>query len=142
MPSPKCRILVVEDHPDTRDLLVLLLTASEYSVTTASTIGEAAKLVTAETFNLFMFDSRLPDGDGLDLCREVRKFDQDTPIVFCSGVAYQEENRMALDAGAQAYFVKPIDPFKLVKSVDDLVGLANKSSAGRVQAACGQELVQ
>jgi two-component system phosphate regulon response regulator OmpR len=132
---------VVEDHPDTRDLLVLLLTAGEYSVTTASTISAATKLVESENFNLFMFDSRLPDGEGLDLCRKVRAIDQDIPIVFCSGGAYEEEKRIALDAGAQAYFVKPIDPFKLLKSVDDLIMLANKSSARRVPAGRGQELV-
>jgi DNA-binding response OmpR family regulator len=121
MHSPQDRILVVEDHADTRELLVLLLTAGQYIVKTASTIDEATKLAEAEKFSLLIFDSWLPDGDGVELCRSVRQFDQTTPIIFCSGLAYEKDKRNALDAGAQVYFVKPIDPFTLIKSVDDLI---------------------
>lgn len=135
MLSPQSHILVVEDHADTRELLVLLLTAGQYLVKTAATISEAAKLAETEKFDLLIFDARLPDGDGLDLCRTVRQFDQVTPIMFCSGLAYEEDKRTALDAGAQEYLVKPSDPFKLVKSVDDLIRgtiapLAKRQSAG------------
>jgi DNA-binding response OmpR family regulator len=121
MHSPQDRILVVDDHADTRELLVLLLTAGHYIVKTASTIDEATKLAEAEKFSLLIFDAWLPDGDGVELCRNIRQFDQTTPIVFCSGLAYEKDKQHALDAGAQVYLVKPIDPFKLVKSVDDLI---------------------
>lgn len=120
MASPRARILVVEDHADTRELLVFLLTSSNYRVQTAATIAEAIKLIEEESFSLLMFDSILPDGDGLDLCRIVRKLDKDTPIIFCSGVAYEKDKKEALNAGAQAYFVKPVDLSELIKSVVQL----------------------
>ncbi|HEV7684285.1 MAG TPA: response regulator [Pyrinomonadaceae bacterium] len=120
MQFPRTRILVVEDHADTRDLLVFMLTDSEYSVETAATLTEAVKLIKEQKFSLLMLDSILPDGDGLDLCRIVRELDKDTPIIFCSGVAYEKDKQEALSAGAQAYFVKPVDLSELIKSVNQL----------------------
>jgi two-component system OmpR family response regulator len=121
MQSSQCRILLVEDHADTRELLVLFLSDCGYGVKTATTLSEAVKLLQAEDFSLLIFDSRLPGGSGVDLCRSVRQFDQSTPIVFSSGLAYEKDKRQALDAGAQAYFVKPIDLTDLMKSVENLI---------------------
>lgn len=121
MPSPQRRILVVEDHADTRELLVLVLSDCGYGVKATSTISEALKLIRDEDFSLLLFDSKLPDGSGVDLCRSVREFDQKTPIVFSSGLAYEKDKRTALDAGAQVYLVKPIDIAELVKSITELI---------------------
>ncbi len=119
MESSKHRILVIEDHADTRELLTLAL--ADYKVTTASTIDEATRLVDAGNFSLLMLDSRLPDGSGVDFCRQVRQLDGQTPIVFCSGLAYEEDRRNAFSAGAQAYFVKPVDLAQLVSRIGDLI---------------------
>jgi len=134
---PQDRILVVEDHAETRELLALVLTAGHYIVKTASTIAEATKLAETEKFSVLIIDAMLPDGDGVDLCGNVRQFDQTTPIIFCSGLAYEKDKKEALDAGAQVYFVKPIDPFKLVKSVDDLIGKALAQPQAKRQATDG-----
>ena len=121
MISPLRRILLVEDHEDTRDLFTLLLSDHGYAVETAATMNDAMEQLQAQSFGLLMFDSNLPDGSGLELCRRVRKFDQNTPILFCSGAAYAEDKQTALDAGAQAYLVKPIETQALVDSVESLV---------------------
>jgi DNA-binding response OmpR family regulator len=116
------RILLVEDHEDTRECLVILLAHSKYQVEAASTVSEALKLVDAHPFGLFIFDSVLPDGSGVELCRRVRKFNQQTPIIFYSGLAYEKDITDALDAGAQVYLVKPVDLTELIESVEKLIG--------------------
>lgn len=120
--SPDSRILLVEDHDDTRECLVFLLAHSKYQVETASTVCDALKLMDAHPFGLFIFDSVLPDGSGVELCRRVRKFNQRTPIMFCSGLAYEADITNALDAGAQAYLVKPLDLTELIEAVEKLIG--------------------
>jgi DNA-binding response OmpR family regulator len=130
MQPPKSRILLVEDHEDTRELVGLVLTGCGYIVETAATLSEAADIVKARAFSLLMLDSKLPDGSGLDFCRSVRQFDRYTPIIFCSGLAYEEDKANAANAGAQAYFVKPIDMPELVKSVAALITV-RKATLGR-----------
>jgi len=139
MPSPQAPILVVEDHSDTRELLVFVLTGCEYSVESAATMTEALKLIESEKFSLLMLDARLPDGDGLDLCRRVRQLDQETPIIFCSGVAYERDKQEALSAGAQAYFVKPIDLSELIESVNRLIMKTSESARNRQMPMTGRK---
>ena len=128
------RILLVEDHEDTRDFLVVLLAHSKYEVETASTICEGLKLANAHAFDLFIFDSMLPDGSGVELCRRVRKFNQRTPIIFYSGLASEADITQALAAGAQAYLVKPVDLADLIQSVETLIGKSAESQLLQKQA--------
>jgi DNA-binding response OmpR family regulator len=121
MQAPRSRILLVEDHEDTCELVTFILMDSNYLVDTTSTIEAALTLAQSETYNLFIFDSILPDGTGRELCELVRKFDQLTPIIFYSGLAYEKDKINALGAGAQAYLVKPVNIEELVKSVKDLL---------------------
>jgi DNA-binding response OmpR family regulator len=122
MQSPDTRILLVEDHSDTRELFEQFLAQSKYEVETASTISEALQIADANSFGLFIFDAVLPDGSGVDLCRTVRQFDERTPILFCSALAYEADIKNALGAGAQAYLVKPVDLADLTKSIKQLIG--------------------
>jgi DNA-binding response OmpR family regulator len=114
------RILFVDDHEDTRDLVTLLL-KSQYDVATASSIQESLKLISSANFNLFIFDSWLLDGSGIDLCKQVREFDQGTPILFYSAAAYETDKNSALEAGAQAYLVKPVEVSDLLDAIGSLM---------------------
>ena len=116
----KPRILFVEDHDDTRDLITLLL-KYQYDVSTASTLQDALNLIRSCNFNLFIFDSWLLDGSGIDLCKRVREFDQFTPILFYSAAAYESDKNLALDSGAQAYLVKPVEVADLLKTIKSLI---------------------
>lgn len=84
MDSAASRILIVEDHEDTREFLGVVLAQSKYELETASTFFEGLRLANGHAFDLFIFDSMLPDGSGVELCRLVRGFNQKTPIIFCS----------------------------------------------------------
>ena len=67
------RILVVEDHRDSRDALAKLLRFSGYGVSTASCIAEALRAAELESIDLVVCDLALPDGDGSELIRELRQ---------------------------------------------------------------------
>ena len=129
----KPRILFVEDHDDTRDLIALLLD-HQYDVSTASTLHDALNLIRSGHFNLFIFDSWLLDGSGVDLCKRVREFDQSTPILFYSAAAYESDKNLALNAGAQAYLVKPVDVADLLKTIKSLIPESRKIRRGADQA--------
>lgn len=68
-----------------------------------------------------VLDSRVGDGLGVDLCRNIRELDQITPILFYSGVAHEKNKKEALNAGAQGYLVKPASIPELYETVRELI---------------------
>ena len=115
------RILYIEDHEDTRDLVKLILENQNYDVATTATIGDGLSLAKSKPFDLFLLDSHLPDGTGLDFCRELRGFDRRTPILFYSAAAYEVDKQSALDGGAQGYLTKPTSSEDLCALVKNLI---------------------
>ncbi|HJU94106.1 MAG TPA: response regulator [Pyrinomonadaceae bacterium] len=115
------RVLYIEDHEDTRELVTLVLEQKRYEVVTGSTIESAVALAASQRFDLYLLDSWLPDGSGLDLCRQIRKFDKATPILFYSAAAYEMDRADAIESGAQAYLVKPSQPSELCNLVTSLI---------------------
>jgi len=115
------RVLYIEDHDDTREMVTLVLEQKQYEVVTGSTIKSGVDLAQSQAFDLYLLDSWLPDGSGLDLCKQIREFDKATPIVFYSAAAYEMDRAEALDSGAQAYLVKPSPPSELCSLVTSLI---------------------
>jgi two-component system response regulator RegX3 len=115
------RILYVEDHDDTRDLLTLVLEGRDYEVTPARTIATALAIARQQTFDLVILDSWLPDGSGVDLCVGIRQFNARTPIIFYSAAAYEADRILALAAGAQGYLTKPAKLSDLCDLVSSLI---------------------
>jgi DNA-binding response OmpR family regulator len=124
------RVLYIEDHEDTRELVTLVLEQKSYEVVTGSTIEKRVDLAVSQQFDLYLLDSWLPDGSGLDLCKRIRTFDTATPILFYSAAAYEADREQALKSGAQAYLVKPSHPSELCNLVTSLI-----ESHRRVRAA-------
>ena len=120
-PEKNRRILYIEDHDDTRELVTLLLAQKSYEVISGSTIESGVALAGAGDFDLYLLDSWLPDGSGLDLCQRIRQFDKTTPILFYSAAAYASDHDLAMQCGAQAYLVKPSQPSELCDMVTDLI---------------------
>ena len=119
--EPTPRVLYIEDHDDTRELVTLVLEQRSYVVVTGSTIESGVALAGSQQFDLYLLDSWLPDGSGLDLCRQIRQFDKVTPILFYSAAAYEIDKDQALSSGAQAYLIKPSQPSELCTLVDSLI---------------------
>jgi DNA-binding response OmpR family regulator len=102
------RVLVVEDDPVSLHLLKRLLEIENQQVTTASGYHEALRLIEAESFDLFLLDLTLEDGDGLDLCRRIRMRSQ-TPIMIITSRGESADVVAGLDLGADDYVVKPFN---------------------------------
>jgi DNA-binding response OmpR family regulator len=118
---PTPRVLYIEDHEDTRELVTLVLEQRSYEVVTGATIETGIALAGSQEFDLYLLDSWLPDGSGLELCRQIREFDKATPILFYSAAAYEIDKVQAINSGAQAYLIKPSHPSELCKLVDSLI---------------------
>lgn len=121
MPHHTRRVLCVEDDEETCKMLCGLLGLINCESTTAATAKEALEKIASERFDLYLLDNWLPGGSGVELCRKIRETDSSTPIVFYSGAALPSEREEALDAGAQAYLVKPLDVAALVETVNRLL---------------------
>jgi len=126
MPSTP-RVLYIEDHEDTRELVTLVLEQRSFEVVTGSTIQSGIALAASQDFDLYLLDSWLPDGSGLDLCRQIRQFDKVTPILFYSAAAYEIDKAQALNSGAQAYLIKPSQPSELCNLVASLIETHGRS---------------
>lgn len=114
------QVLCADDHEDTRAMLALLLDLRGYEVTTAGSLAETLPLAQKGNFDLFILDGWYGDGLGVDLCRQIRRFDARTPILFLSGLAFQSDIDKGIAAGAQAYFPKPCDFDVLEQTIDQL----------------------
>ena len=129
MSQPKCRILCVDDHKDTSDMLSLLLSQQDYEVACALSAEEALSLAARQEFDLYVLDKRLPDADGLALCQKLTEITPHVPCMFYSGDAYAIHKHQALQAGAAAYVTKP-DIEGLIENVRNL--LAQRECAAAV----------
>jgi DNA-binding response OmpR family regulator len=107
VPQPKCRILCIDDHTDTSEMLSLLLSQEDFEVVIAQTVDKSLQLAQASTFDLYVLDKHLPDGSGLDLCAKLNEVTPGVPCLVYSGDAYAIHRSEALAAGAHAYVVKP-----------------------------------
>lgn len=116
MPQLKCRVLCIDDHEDTSEMLQLILSQEDYEVVTAVTMQEALQLAATQEFDLYVLDRHLPDGSGLELCQKLSKVTPGVPCIFYSGDAYAIQRHEALAAGADDYVVKP-DIDRLIESV-------------------------
>ena len=126
MARPQCRVLCVDDHHDTSEMLELLLAKEDYEVETAATMEEACRLASEKEFDLFVLDRRLPDATGLELCVKLNEISPGVPCIFYTGDAYELHRREAIMAGAAAYVAKP-DIDGLIDAVQKL--LANSECA-------------
>ncbi len=106
MSERKPRILVVDDEPQIRRFLRTSLTANGFEVIEARTAAEGRRRADAEKPDLIILDLGLPDGDGKDVLRDVRKTSE-TPILVLSAREREAEKVEALDLGADDYVNKP-----------------------------------
>ncbi|SRR5260370_20170091 len=120
MSEIKCRILYVDDHEDSSEMLKLVLSESDYEVHTAGSIDEALELAQSHQFDLYVLDKRLPDGSGLELCTKLNQLSPHVPCIFYTGDAYEIHRQQAMDAGADAYIPKP-DIEALIETVQKLL---------------------
>ncbi|MGB8169735.1 MAG: ATP-binding protein [Chthoniobacteraceae bacterium] len=101
------RVLLVEDHVDTRNVLQRLITRAGHSVTTATTVGQARRALAEETFDLLLSDLGLPDGSGIEVVATLRERSE-IPAIAMSGYGMEADLARTRAAGFTEHIVKPI----------------------------------
>jgi DNA-binding response OmpR family regulator len=105
--APK-RVLLVDDDAPLREALVEQLKLHEEFVTeTAADAAEALEIVKTQYFDIILLDVGLPDMDGRDLCRLMRRNGVRAPVVMLTGADSEADTILGLDAGANDYITKP-----------------------------------
>ena len=110
------RILVVDDHADSREMLVRVLTRAGYAVEAAGTAAEARRICKGGMVNLLVADITLPDGDGCTLMRELVAECGQRGIAL-SGHAGGLAEQKSLAAGFSAHVAKPVSVAQLTEAV-------------------------
>jgi DNA-binding response OmpR family regulator len=102
-------ILLVEDHQETRNTLVSLLSRCEHTVITAETVAEALDLLDRARVRVLLADLGLPDGDGLDVVAKAKKLNPDIKAIALTARSSDDDYWVGFDAGFDHYLTKPID---------------------------------
>jgi two-component system KDP operon response regulator KdpE len=109
-------VLVVDDEPQIVRGLKVILRREGFAVSAAGTKAEALDAVAVRPPDVMILDLVLPDGSGLEVCREVRAWSR-LPIIVLSAVGDEREKVRALDAGADDYVTKPFGTDELTARV-------------------------
>lgn len=110
-------IAVVEDEKELCESLKMLLTEKGYEIVTARSCDEADKYIGNPQIDMFLLDVKLPDGNGFDICRKIRK-SSEVPVIFLTSCDNEEEIVTGLDIGADDYITAAlINPYIITKTV-------------------------
>tara|TARA_B100000575_G_scaffold291598_1_gene297924 strand:- start:262 stop:948 length:687 start_codon:yes stop_codon:yes gene_type:complete len=113
------KILVIEDEPDIRKNLEYNLAREGFSVSGAASILEAKTLLSSDDFNLILLDLMLPDGSGLDLCKEIKADSktESTPVIILTAKDDEVDKVVGFEIGADDYVTKPFSVRELILRV-------------------------
>src|SRR5918911_3732293 len=106
-------VLVVEDESSIASFVALYLKNAGYQVSTVSTGSDALAHVSASPPSLIILDLMLPDIDGIEVCRRIRK-SSDVPILMLTARDEDVDKIIGLEVGADDYLTKPFNPRELV----------------------------
>ena len=111
------KILLLEDEPAIADTVIFALQKENFECVHASTITEAWDLVEKEQIDFAILDIGLPDGNGVDFCRELRNKGNTIPIIFLTARDEEIDRIVGLEVGGDDYLTKPFSPRELVTRV-------------------------
>lgn len=112
------KILVVEDDLALNAGLCFELDNNGYLSVAAYTYQKAAQLIGVDSFDLALLDVNLPDGDGFDLCREIKARHPELPVIFLTANDLEQDVLAGFDLGAEDYVTKPFNMKILLRRVE------------------------
>ncbi len=117
------KLLVVDDHPETRSIIVRVLQQEGYQVVSAANGAEGLKLADEEKPDLIMLDFMMPIMDGRETCERLRQRQEmaKVPIIMFTAVDDPQQKLSVFDAGADDYLNKPTEPAELVDRVKTML---------------------
>lgn len=124
-------ILFADDNSDIRELVQFQLQAAGFRVSTADNAEDVLRLVTTVRFDALILDYWMQEVTGVELCRQIRTFDQSTPILICSGAVTEADKKAAMLAGAQGYVQKPFNSSELIQTLRSLETFADVAGQER-----------
>ena len=127
------RVLVVEDAPTVSEVVERYLLREGYEVAVAADGSEGLRLAREWAPELVVLDLKLPQVDGLEVCRQLRR-DSQVPIIMLTARSEETDRVVGLELGADDYMVKPFSPRELVARVKSVL---RRASSGPVQAPGG-----
>ncbi|HJP62825.1 MAG TPA: response regulator transcription factor [Mucilaginibacter sp.] len=114
-------ICLIEDEQKVSAFICKGLEEHGYTVKAAATGAEGRKLIDKDKFDLLILDVMLPDINGVDLCRQIREDDNDTPILMLTALNQVDDKVLGLKAGADDYLVKPFHFNELLARIEALM---------------------
>jgi CheY-like chemotaxis protein len=122
-PEQECRILLVEDAPDTLEMLRVVFETRGYSTTTCVNAEEALRVAEDGRFDIIISDIGLPRIDGYELIERLRRLPhmREVPALALTGYAATKDAQAALDAGFDVHVAKPVDPSELAEQIEQLM---------------------
>jgi PAS domain S-box-containing protein len=124
------RILLIEDHLNTRATLVRLLKSWGHSVEEAETLAQGRQLLKSQRIDLLLTDVELPDGAGSDLMREIRETLPAMPGIALTGFDAASYAAGSMEAGFLLHFTKPIATEKLKTAIEEIAKAQRRSGTG------------
>lgn len=113
------RIILLEDDPGVRDVIELILELEGYQVASFETVEKLMSRPIQESPDLFILDVMLPDGNGIEVCRELKAIGDQVPILMMS--AHAMERDISTSCSAEAFIAKPFDINNLINTITRLV---------------------
>lgn len=115
------KILIVDDNKYIRFALTSLMSLSGYD---AIEVGEGERVVgevTEKQPDLIILDKKLPGYDGLDLLCEIKKIDENIPVIMLTAYGDEKTRQQALEAGADVFMTKPFDNDEIITTIEMLL---------------------
>jgi DNA-binding response OmpR family regulator len=110
-------ILVIDDDRDILKVLKANIELHKYNVSTAESWTEGQKTISAKKPDLLILDLMLPDGDGVEICRTLRKQHPSLPIIMLTAKDKISDKVIGLESGADDYVVKPFETLELIARI-------------------------
>jgi two-component system phosphate regulon response regulator PhoB len=135
------KILIIEDEPDIRKTLEYNISREGYEVVSASSLSEGRQKLESASFSLLLLDLMLPDGSGLDLCRELKqdKSLSAMPVIILTAKDDEVDKVVGFELGADDYVTKPFSVRELILRVKAVLKRgAGQSDNMEVQRQFGQ----
>jgi heavy metal response regulator len=129
------RILVVEDNPRMAGVIRQGLVENSYAVDIASTGEDGERMASTEPYDVVILDVMLPDQDGVQVCRNLRRRKVGTPVLMLTALSTTGDKVKGLDAGADDYLTKPFEFDELLARIRALLRRGEAQEASRVTFA-------
>src|SRR5690625_5827976 len=110
------RLLVVDDEERIRRLIRMYLEREDYVIEEAENGSEALQLALNNDYDVILLDIMMPEMDGIEVCRELRK-ENETPVIMLTAKGEETNRVQGFEVGADDYIVKPFSPREVVLKI-------------------------